>query len=65
MFQKYRSTTEALHRIVQNEGFNALFKGLTPTLVQSIPYGACQFGFYAVFNKINNKVGRYIRRIYK
>jgi len=56
--QKYHSTTEALRGIVQQEGFKALFKGLTPTLVQAIPYGGCQFGFYAAFNKISTQVGK-------
>lgn len=52
----YKTVPEAMFLIVKKEGFRSLFKGLLPTMVQSAPYGACQFGFYTVFSKLNSKL---------
>lgn len=51
----------------RNEGFTSLYKGMTPTLLQSAPYGGCQFGFYAIFTNLNEKLGTYaiLMQIYR
>ncbi|XP_065200283.1 mitochondrial thiamine pyrophosphate carrier-like isoform X2 [Planococcus citri] len=49
----YTSVYDAVAKIIRVEGFKGLYKGLTPTLIQSAPYGACQFGYFTIFSKID------------
>lgn len=37
--------------IVQTRGFQGLYAGLSPTLVEIIPYAALQFGTYDTFKR--------------
>jgi hypothetical protein len=42
----YRSTTDAVRKIVRQEGFGALFHGYKATLWRDLPFSALQFTFY-------------------
>lgn len=37
--------------IVRNRGFQGLYSGLSPTLVEIIPYAGLQFGTYDTFKR--------------
>ncbi|KAI3843066.1 hypothetical protein MKX03_018321 [Papaver bracteatum] len=45
----YTTMRSAFVDIVQNRGFQGLYAGLAPTLVQIIPYAGLQFGTYDTF----------------
>lgn len=57
----YKGMVEAAQGILQREGVRGLFKGITPTMVEIIPYAAIQFGLYdsfnAAFNQARKRVG--------
>lgn len=42
----YRSTTDAVRKIIRQEGFGALFHGYKATLWRDLPFSALQFTFY-------------------
>jgi len=48
--QVYSSTLDAMTQIVRKEGALALYRGLTPTLLQIAPQTGFQFGFYSGFS---------------
>jgi solute carrier family 25 thiamine pyrophosphate transporter 19 len=41
----------ALFDIIQTRGVRGLYAGLTPTLVEIIPYAGLQFGSYDTFKR--------------
>eukprot|EP00051_Salpingoeca_urceolata_P030947 m.9944 g.9944 ORF g.9944 m.9944 type:complete len:625 (-) comp3649_c0_seq1:19-1893(-) len=43
---RYPSYSAAFHKIVQQEGVGALYRGITPTLIGVIPYAGLSFGAY-------------------
>ncbi|CAD0200661.1 unnamed protein product [Chrysodeixis includens] len=47
----YRGFVDALSSMVQKEGPQALFKGLTPTLGQIAPHAGIQFAVYKLFTE--------------
>ena len=58
--QAYNTVYDAVTKIIRKEGFKGLYKGLTPTLIQSAPYGACQFGYFTIFSKIDDNFRKYL-----
>ena len=49
---KYASITQCLQLIAANEGLGALFYGLLPTVIRSLPNLGIQFALYAVLKSI-------------
>ncbi|CAN6676924.1 unnamed protein product [Malus baccata var. baccata] len=47
----YPNMSSALVEIVKNRGFRGLYAGLSPTLVEIIPYAGLQFGTYDTFKR--------------
>ncbi|CAM8924330.1 unnamed protein product [Rhodiola kirilowii] len=47
----YPNMRSALFDIVQTRGFRGLYAGLSPTLVEIIPYAGLQFGTYDTFKR--------------
>ncbi|EFJ06521.1 hypothetical protein SELMODRAFT_135271 [Selaginella moellendorffii] len=47
----YRSMRHAFVDILQTRGFRGLYAGLTPSLVEIIPYAGLQFGSYDTFKR--------------
>lgn len=47
----YTGTWQAARGTVRAHGLPGLYKGLTPTLVEIVPYAAMQFGFYDLFKR--------------
>ncbi|KAM0962753.1 hypothetical protein EV2_022566 [Malus domestica] len=47
----YPNMRSALVEIVKNRGFRGLYAGLSPTLVEIIPYAGLQFGTYDTFKR--------------
>ncbi|CAM8940586.1 unnamed protein product [Rhodiola kirilowii] len=47
----YPNMRSAFLDIVQNRGFRGLYAGLSPTLVEIIPYAGMQFGTYDTFKR--------------
>lgn len=37
--------------ILRNRGFRGLYAGLTPTLIEIVPYAGLQFGTYDTFKR--------------
>eukprot|EP00897_Mesotaenium_endlicherianum_P003392 jgi/Mesen1/3080/ME000183S02138 len=50
-FQVYPHMRAAMVGIVKTRGVAGLYAGLSPTIVEIIPYAGLQFGFYDLFNK--------------
>ncbi|CAG2116892.1 unnamed protein product [Medioppia subpectinata] len=48
----YTSTRHAFRTIVRTEGYRALFRGLTPTLLQIAPLTGIQFTVYNLTNRV-------------
>lgn len=51
LIQVYPSMSSAFVDIVRTRGFQGLYAGLTPTLVEIIPYAGLQFGTYDTFKR--------------
>lgn len=49
---RYRGMLHALSRITQEEGFQALYKGLAPALLRQASYGTLKIGFYNNFKRL-------------
>ncbi|KAM1923469.1 hypothetical protein ACFX15_021381 [Malus domestica] len=55
----YPNMRSALVEIVKNRGFRGLYAGLSPTLVEIIPYAGLQFGTYDTFKRWTMAWNRY------
>ncbi|XP_010269464.1 PREDICTED: mitochondrial thiamine pyrophosphate carrier [Nelumbo nucifera] len=55
----YSSMRSAFIDIVRNRGFRGLYAGLSPTLVEIIPYAGLQFGTYDTFKRWTMSWNRY------
>lgn len=51
VLQIYPNMRSAFVDIVQTRGFTGLYAGLSPTLVEIIPYAGLQFGTYDTFKR--------------
>lgn len=51
MCQVYPNMRSAFGHIIQKRGFKGLYAGLSPTLVEIIPYAGLQFGSYDTFKR--------------
>lgn len=49
--QVYPNMRSALVDIIKTRGFRGLYAGLSPTLVEIIPYAGLQFGTYDTFKR--------------
>lgn len=49
--QVYPSMRSAFVDIIETRGFQGLYAGLTPTLVEIVPYAGLQFGTYDTFKR--------------
>ncbi|VAH84319.1 unnamed protein product [Triticum turgidum subsp. durum] len=59
VFKVYPNMRSALVDIVQTRGVRGLYAGLTPTLVEIIPYAGLQFGSYDTFKRSMMSWNRY------
>ncbi|KAK2991996.1 hypothetical protein RJ640_014857 [Escallonia rubra] len=55
----YPNMRSAFVDIVKNRGFRGLYAGLTPTLVEIVPYAGLQFGTYDTFKRWTMVWNRY------
>ncbi|XP_044736713.1 mitochondrial thiamine pyrophosphate carrier-like [Chrysoperla carnea] len=51
----YEGFLHAIRFIYKHEGISTFYKGLTPTLIQAVPYAGSQFMFYRLFSEIYDK----------
>lgn len=49
--QVYPTMRSAFVGILRNRGFQGLYAGLTPTLIEIVPYAGLQFGTYDTFKR--------------
>lgn len=49
--QVYPNMRAAVSDILQRRGFRGLYAGLTPTLIEIVPYAGLQFGTYDTFKR--------------
>lgn len=49
--QVYPTMSSAFLDIVRTRGFRGLYAGLSPTLVEIVPYAALQFGTFDTFKR--------------
>ena len=47
--QVYPNMSAAFSDILKKRGFRGLYAGLTPTLIEIVPYAGLQFGTYDTF----------------
>ena len=48
----YKSVTEGLIKIYQEEGFRAYYKGLGSCLLRDLPFSGLSYGFYELFSEV-------------
>ncbi|CAK8681836.1 mitochondrial thiamine pyrophosphate carrier-like [Clavelina lepadiformis] len=53
----HRSYTQAVQHMLKNEGVFSFYKGLTPAIIQIIPYSGLQFASYSLLQALWRKGG--------
>ncbi|KAL1128910.1 hypothetical protein AAG570_013444 [Ranatra chinensis] len=52
----YRNFFQSLNLLLRNEGPTAMFRGLSPSLIQVAPHSGAQFAFHNIFSRIVKKI---------